>query len=330
MRAILLALALTVAAFGQIVPRRVSPDEAEKHLLRRPTPQYPSLAQMGRIQGSVILDIQIDESGKASVRRLIRGHPLLAPAAIAAVEQAKYQPFEVNGNPTPVMTLVMVAFGNSANHDAEDREMLFLTDVWTTEDSAKLALDKGDYAAAEQQMKKWSDLLDSRRPLPEHGGATHAHGFDRELWQWTITMGLVCKAEQKYGEAERYYKNALDLRNDDKNAPENAATLAALGDLYMDQKRYDLARDSASRSIAIYQKNFKSVGSGNPGARQAYGRAIAYQSWMVSKLATQQNEPAEAVKQCRTVLDFKSYLDRADGDFVTTCQQVISNPGPKN
>jgi hypothetical protein len=36
----------------------------------------------------------------------------------------------------------MVAFGNSADHDAED-EMLFLNDLWTTEDSATLAPDKG-------------------------------------------------------------------------------------------------------------------------------------------------------------------------------------------
>ena len=232
----------------------------------------------------------------------------MAPAAIAAAEQAKYQPFELNGNPTPVSALVMVAFGNAANHDAEDREMLFLNDLWTTEDSATLALDKADYIEAEQQMKKARELLDSQRPSSEHGGGPHAHGFDRERWQWTFTMGHLCKAEQKYDEAEQYYKTALDLRSDDKNAPENGTTLAALGALYMDQKRYDLARDSASRSIALYQKNFKSVGSGNPGARQAYGRAIGYQSWMLSKLATQENQSAEAAKQCRTLLRLRSVL----------------------
>ncbi len=51
---------------------------------------------------------------------------------------------------------------------------------------------------------------------------------------------------------------------------------------------------------------------------------------MLSKLATQENQSAEAAKQRRTVLDFKSYLDRADGEFVTTCQPVILNPGPKS
>jgi hypothetical protein len=110
-----------------------------------------------------------------------------------------------------------------------------------------------------------------------------------------------------------------------------AASLFALGRLYAHEKRYDLARDHAIRSVAIYQKNLKRVGSSQPGAREVYGRAIAYQSWMLSTIALQQNDHIEAGKQCRTVLDFQTFLNTADHDsFVSTCEQAIKNPTPKD
>ncbi len=109
-----------------------------------------------------------------------------------------------------------------------------------------------------------------------------------------------------------------------------AATLADFGGLYAEEKRYDLARDHANRSITIYQKNLKRVGSSNAGAREVYGRAIAYQSWMLSRIALQQNDHIEAGKECRRVLDFQTFLGTADHDsFVSACEEVLKNPTPK-
>src|SRR5271169_652000 len=93
------------------------------------------------------------------------------------------------------------------------------------------------------------------------------------------TCPHLAMAQKKDDEAEQCYKKSLELRrNGDKDAPEMAATLYDLGRLYAEEKRYDLARDHAARSVAIYQKNLKRVGSSVPGAREVYGRAIAYQS----------------------------------------------------
>jgi len=153
---------------------------------------------------------------------------------------------------------------------------------------------------------------------------------EAERWQWMISMGSLAMGRQKHDEAEQYYKKALELRqNGDKDAPEIVATLAYLGNLYAEEKRYDLARDHATRSVTIYQKNFKRVGASHPGAREAYGRAIAYQSWMLSKIALQLNDHIEAGKQCQTVLDFQTFLGTADHDsFVSACEQAIKNPTP--
>jgi hypothetical protein len=133
----LAVLALALAALGQTTPKRISPDEAAKHLVSRPSPEYPPLAAQARIQGNIILHVTIDESGAASVSRYVTGHPMLAPSAIS-VNKWKYRPFEVDGKPATVVTLVMVTFGKPANHDAEDRaEMSFQDNFWTAEEAAQ-------------------------------------------------------------------------------------------------------------------------------------------------------------------------------------------------
>jgi TonB family protein len=316
MRLILAVLALALAAFGQTTPNRIPPDEAAKHLVKKASATYPPLAEAARIQGNIILEISIDESGAARVRRLVTGHPMLAPAAIESANRWKYQPFDLDGKPATVVTLVMVTFGNPGreNDAAARAEMLFQDNFWTAEESAQAALGQGDYTGAEQQLNRARDVL-----TPVSDGRRH----ESERWQLMISMGSLAMAQKKDDEAEQCYKMALELRkNDDKDAPEMAATLADLGRLYAEEKRYDLARDHATRSVAIYQKNLKRVGSSLPGAREVYGRAIAYLSWMLSRIALQQNNQMEAGKQCRTVLDFQTFLGAADHDsFVSACSR---------
>jgi TonB family protein len=321
MRLIFTVLALAVAVVGQTTPKRIPPDESAKHLINKASAAYPPLAETARIQGNVILEISIDESGTASVRRLVTGHPMLAPAAIESVNRWKYQPFQVDGKPATVVTLVVVTFGTPGKEsDAATRaEMLFQDNFWTAEEAARAAQYKGDYAGAEQQLNRARDFL-----APVSDG----HHHESERWQWMISIGRLAMAQGENDDAEQYYKKALELRkNGDKDAPEMAATLAELGRLYAEEKRYDLARDHSTRSVAIYQKNFKGAGSSRPAAREVYGRAIAYQSWMLSKIALQQNDHIEAGKQCRTVLDFQTFLDTADHDsFVSACEQALKNP----
>ncbi len=316
--------ALSIAAFGQTVLPRVPPDEAAKHLLNKVSPNYPAAAELARIQGNVILEIGIDQYGTAVTRRLISGHPLLVPAAIEAVRRSKFRPFEVNVKPAPVITIAVLTFGNPKSNESITRnELFFQENFWSAEESAQDALAKGNYAGAEQHLNKAGDLLSSP---PESG----LHLIER--WRWTVSMGNLCRAQKKYQEAEQNYKKALDLRpGNDKNAPEIAETQQSLSRLYVEEKRYDLARDDAARSVAIYQKNFKKADSHDQIARNSFGRAIAYQSWMLLSLAAQSNQSVEIKKQCQTVLEFQTFLDATDqASFVPTCQTAISSPAKKD
>jgi TonB family protein len=321
MRHILLLLFFASVAFGQS-PARVSPDDAIKHLVKKTSPDYPALAERARIQGNIIIEIGIDESGSVSSRRFIKGHPMLASAAMEAVSKWKYQPFDVNGKPTRVVTVTMVRFGNPSNHDAEDRaEMMLQHNFWSSIDSARVALGKKDLTEAEEQLNKAGSYLPP---------ATDDHWHQTERWQLLMHMGSVRKDQQKYDEAEQYFQKALDLwQKDHKEAPEVAAALANLSGLYADRKQYDAARDYADRSIAIYEKNFKVAGSGNAGAREFYGRAIAYQAWTLSKWALQKGSSAEAGRYCQEVSEFRDFIAPADHESVAaTCPNPSLKPSP--
>ena len=319
----LIFLALTCRALGQTPIVRVVSEEVEQHLLKRVPPVYPPLAQQTRISGVVILEISIDESGTPSVRRIIYGHPLLQYAAMDAVRKWTYQPFQSGGKPVRVITFVMVPFGANRPQEDEGRnEMLFQHNFWSAEEAAETALRQGDETGAAQQLSRASALLAAS------SGLLH----EDERAQWMTDMGELCAAQKKYDDAEEYYNKAVKVhQNANKESPGTAAALANLSHFYAEEKKYDLAREHANKSVSIYKKHFKAVGSGNYNAQQTYGNVIAQLSWMLSKIAIEENNHSEAIKQCRTVLDFQKFLGPAEqSSFIPTCQQTVSGLGTKN
>jgi TonB family protein len=79
-------------------------------LLYKVQPAYPPDAQQARIQGTVVLRALISKDGKVENLSLVSGHPMLAPAAIGAVQQWRYKPYLLNGQPVEVSTEVLVNF----------------------------------------------------------------------------------------------------------------------------------------------------------------------------------------------------------------------------
>jgi protein TonB len=88
----------------------VSADIQEARLLRMIRPEYPPVAKMARIVGTVRLRAIIDAKGKIAQLKIVDGHPLLAAAALAAVEKWRYNPTFLNGEPVEVATEIIVHF----------------------------------------------------------------------------------------------------------------------------------------------------------------------------------------------------------------------------
>jgi len=240
---------------------------------------------------------------------------MLVTAAIEAVKNWTYQPFVVDGKPTTVQTFVMVAVGNPPKPDAVDRaEMKFQNDFWTSEDSAEDALAKGDLSRAQAELSLNKDLGSTDKDLQHIP----------ERWQWMTSMGRLCWDQNKYDEAEHFYKDALTLRS---NAPEGKGSFGAgesmanLADFYAAAKKPELARDQAEQALAIFEKLFKNPGLGNQAAKRVYGENAARESWLLLKLARQRNDAADIAELCHAMVDFQEVLSAEQRDFLSAACQ---------
>src|SRR6202158_203492 len=79
-------------------------------LVNKVQPVYPPLARQTRISGTVRLHALISKSGSIQSLEVISGHPLLVHAAMDAVQQWRYKPTLLNGEPVEVDTTIDVIF----------------------------------------------------------------------------------------------------------------------------------------------------------------------------------------------------------------------------
>src|SRR5271166_1161052 len=94
-------------------PVRVGGHVRAPQIIRRVEPTYPPLARQTRLQGVVVIDAVLDETGNVVAMKVVSGHPLLIDAALNAVRQWKYQPTYLNDEPTAVQMNITVTFSLS-------------------------------------------------------------------------------------------------------------------------------------------------------------------------------------------------------------------------
>lgn len=91
-------------------PLRVGGNVQESKLIKRVEPVYPELAKRARVQGMVMLQVLVDETGHVADIKVLKGNPLLDPSALEAVRSWIYSPTLLNGEPVPVIATVTVIF----------------------------------------------------------------------------------------------------------------------------------------------------------------------------------------------------------------------------
>lgn len=91
-------------------PIRVGGQIKAPQLVHRVNPTYPPVAQNAQVQGSVVLEATVDKTGRVQNVRVVRSEPLLDEAAMDAVKQWRYEPLNLNGQPTPFILTVTVSF----------------------------------------------------------------------------------------------------------------------------------------------------------------------------------------------------------------------------
>jgi len=91
-------------------PIRVGGNVILAKLVYHPEPEYPPLARMARIEGTVLLEAVIGKDGAIQELKVLSGPALLAGAALEAVQHWHYQPTLLNNEPVEVLTEISVRF----------------------------------------------------------------------------------------------------------------------------------------------------------------------------------------------------------------------------
>lgn len=79
-------------------------------LIKKVQPVYPAEAQEKGIEGTVKLQVILRKDGSVTIQNVLEGDPILTPAAIEAVRQWRYEPWQLNGQAIEMQTTIDVVF----------------------------------------------------------------------------------------------------------------------------------------------------------------------------------------------------------------------------
>jgi TonB family protein len=79
-------------------------------IVKKVNPVYPEVARKNGIQGVVIIEAKIDETGRVIDALILRSIPALDQAALDAVRQWAYEPLVIEGKPRKAFFTVTVNF----------------------------------------------------------------------------------------------------------------------------------------------------------------------------------------------------------------------------
>ncbi len=78
--------------------------------ISKPTPTYPAIAKAARQQGTVTVQILVDESGKVVSATAVNGPPLLRQAAVQGAFQTRFSPTTLSGQAVKVSGTITFNF----------------------------------------------------------------------------------------------------------------------------------------------------------------------------------------------------------------------------
>jgi TonB family protein len=96
-------------------PVKMSAGVMNALLVRRVQPEYPQIAKVMRLSGTVLLRATIGTDGEVHSTQVLSGNPILVDAALRAVRQWRYRPTLLDGEAVEVETEITVNFVLGSN-----------------------------------------------------------------------------------------------------------------------------------------------------------------------------------------------------------------------
>jgi|GEM_PF-5281290 len=85
-------------------------DNMKPILKKKVSPQYPDEAKKAGLSGAVILEVLVDENGRADEITPLEGNEILAAAAADALRQWIWEPVKMDGTPHPSLVRITIHF----------------------------------------------------------------------------------------------------------------------------------------------------------------------------------------------------------------------------
>ena len=92
------------------IPPQATKATSPARLIQSVPAQYPAMARQLRVEGAVLLSVDVDTAGNVAGVKALSGPPLLRQAAIDSVKRWKYQPATSSGQPVASIQTVKVDF----------------------------------------------------------------------------------------------------------------------------------------------------------------------------------------------------------------------------
>ncbi len=73
-------------------------------------PDYPDTARQAKVEGTVVVEVTVDEKGAVIAARAVSGHPLLRDVCLTAARRWQFKPYQLGGRAVRVIGLLSFTF----------------------------------------------------------------------------------------------------------------------------------------------------------------------------------------------------------------------------
>ena len=91
-------------------PKLITKKVINSEAIFLPKPPYPPIAKLSHVQGTVSVQVLIDETGKVISAKAVSGNPLLMHEAVRAAYQARFSPTMLGDQPVKVSGVISYNF----------------------------------------------------------------------------------------------------------------------------------------------------------------------------------------------------------------------------
>jgi TonB family protein len=216
----------------------VTEETLRKAALELPEPEYPKAATIGRVQGKVEVQLDIDERGMVINARPISGSPLLLEAAANAGRKARFSPGALSSKPATAFGVITYEFAlpPEAKSTAPDTSSASVNQPTTV--GERVALEKGPAVTPANQKAIRESASERVLGPPESPPASLASGS-------SFQKGVASLGSANYSEAVELFKQAIVLD------PTDAIAYSKLGIAYSALKEHKEAIRAFKEAIRI-------------------------------------------------------------------------------